>query len=126
MKARQSSKIRELGDALATEGFLSLDEQAKVLGLCRSTAWTILKANHKASGLSAAVINCMLATPQLPPLVRAKVVEYVEEKAAGLYGDSKTKLRRFIARLSVEHGHQARTIVDAKRHTIERHPKLVA
>jgi len=126
MKARQSSKIRELGDALATEGFLALDEQAKALGLCRSTAWTILKANHKASGLSAAIINRMLATPQLPPLVRAKVVEYVEEKAAGLYGDSKTKLRRFIARLSVEHGHQARTIVDAKRHTIERHPKLVA
>ena len=37
LKARQSSKIREIGAALITAGFVSLDAQAKVLGLPRST-----------------------------------------------------------------------------------------
>jgi hypothetical protein len=101
MKTRQASKIRELGDALITSGFVTLDQQARALGLCRSTTWTILKGNHKTSGLSASVINRMLAAPQLPPLVRLKILEYIEEKAAGLYGHGKTQLRRFAARLSV-------------------------
>jgi hypothetical protein len=80
VKARQSSKIKELGDALIAIGCLSLDHQAEALGLARSTTWTILKANHKGSGLSAIVINRMLATPQLPPLVRAIILEYIDEK----------------------------------------------
>jgi hypothetical protein len=95
VKARQASKIREIGDALIALGYLALDEQAKALGLARSTAWTILQANHKSSGLSATVINRMLAAPQLPPLVRAIIVEYIDEKVAGLYGHSKLQLRRF-------------------------------
>ena len=101
-KARQSSKIRELGDALVTAGFVTLDKQAQAIGLCRSTTWTILKGNHKTSGLSATVINRMLAAPQLHPLVRQKILEYIEEKAAGLYGHRKISLRRFVARLSVK------------------------
>ena len=44
VKARQASKIREIGKALITTGFVSLDAQAKVLGLPRSTAWRILSA----------------------------------------------------------------------------------
>jgi hypothetical protein len=99
MKARQSRKIREIGDALVREGFLTLDQQADALGLCRSTAWTILRANHKTSGLSAAIINRMLAAPRLPPLVRATILEYVEEKLAGSYGHSTKQLRRFTAGL---------------------------
>ncbi len=102
MKARQSSKIRELGDALIDAGLLTLDEQATALGLCRSTTWTIFRANHKASGLSATIINRMLMSPQLPPLARAKIVEYVQEKAAGLHGHNKMQLRRFDARLSID------------------------
>jgi hypothetical protein len=62
MKARQSSKIRELAEALKSAGFLTLDEQAKALGLSRSTAWTIRRASHKASGLSASIINRPLWT----------------------------------------------------------------
>ena len=120
MKARQSSKIRELGGALVTAGFLTLDEQATALGLCRSTTWTMLKANYKASGLSATIINRMLAAPQLPPLVRAKVLEYVEEKAAGLYGHSKTQRRRFTARLSVARVALAQTQLHAKHHEAEK------
>jgi hypothetical protein len=107
VKTRQARKIRELGDALVLEGFPTLDQQAEVLGLCRSTAWTILKANHKASGLSAAVINRMWAAPRLPPLVRAKILEYFDEKIAGSYGHSKTQIRRFTARLGAKRSRQS-------------------
>jgi hypothetical protein len=100
MKAQQSAKIRELGDALVAAGIFALDDQAEALGLSRSTTWTILKGKHKASGLSAKIINRILAAPQLPSLVRAKVLEYVEEKAAGCYGHSDALRRRFVMRLS--------------------------
>jgi hypothetical protein len=113
MKARQSSKIREIGDALVVMGLLALDEQARALGLARSTAWTILQANHKSSGLSATVINRMLAAPQLPPLARAIILEYVDEKVAGLYGHSKLQLRRFTARLAEQRIGHAGTKVAA-------------
>src|SRR5882724_6135272 len=76
-KARQAHKIRELGDALVAAGYNSLDQQAKTLGLPRSTTWTIIRAGHKSSGLSAAVINRILSTPQLPSEVRARILEYV-------------------------------------------------
>jgi hypothetical protein len=76
VKARQSSKIRELGEALITAGFVSLDAQARVLGLPRSTAWTILSANHKSTGISAKIIRRMLSSEPLPQLVRAKIIQY--------------------------------------------------
>jgi len=100
-KTRQAAKIRELGEALIASGILTLDAQAEALGLSRSTTWTILKGSHKSSGLSAAIINRILAAPQLPPLVRAKVLEYIEEKTAGLYGDCQPRLRKFVALLSI-------------------------
>jgi hypothetical protein len=78
VKARQSSKIREIGEALITAGFVSLDAQAKALGLPRSTAWTILSAEHKDTGISARIICRMLSSERLPPLVSAKIMEYVE------------------------------------------------
>ncbi len=102
MKERQSSKIRELAEAVKAAGFVTLDEQAKALGLSRSTAWTIRKASHKASGLSASIINRMLAAPGLPPIARTKILEYIEEKAAGLYGGTRSQRRKFAARLSIE------------------------
>jgi hypothetical protein len=60
-KARQSSKIRELRIALRRAGLIGLDEQARALGLPLSTTWKILKADHKASGLSAMVISRILS-----------------------------------------------------------------
>jgi hypothetical protein len=100
MKARQSAKIRELGQALIDAGLRSLDEQAYALGLSRSTAWTILKTCHKSSGLSAAIIERMLGSSKLPPRARAILVEYVEEKSFGLYGGSRRQQQRFAVRLS--------------------------
>ena len=97
-KARQSNKIRELRLALRRAGLIGLDEQAQALGLPRSTTWKILKRD-KASGLSAMVINPMLSAPRLPPVVRTKILEYVREKADGLYGHGKRELLRFSARI---------------------------
>jgi len=111
VKARQRSKIKEIGDALVASGFCTLDEQTTALGLNRSTTWTLLKANHKNSGLSAAVISRMLNAPHLPPLVRAKIIEYIKEKSEGIYGHRKLPLRRFTRTLSVKR----RTVVRVER-----------
>jgi len=102
MKSRQAAKIRELGQSLIDAGFVTLDQQSEALGLARSTTWTILRASHKGSGLSAAVINRMLLSPELPPLARRKILEYTTDKLAGVYGGSPTQRRRFFARLSIE------------------------
>lgn len=101
-KGRQTTRIQEIKCALVTSGFLALDEQAKALGMSRSTTWTILRANHKASGLSAGTINRILSAPQLPPLVRITVLRYVEEKTAGRYGDTKIRIRKFANRVHIE------------------------
>ena len=100
MKARQSAKIRELGQALIDAGLRTLDAQADALGLPRSTAWTIVKTRHKTSGLSAGSIERMLRSSKLPPRARATIVEYVEEKSFGLYGGSRRQQQRFAVRLS--------------------------
>jgi hypothetical protein len=102
MKARQNSKVRKIGQALRAAGFLTVGQQAKALGLCRSTTFSLFQGNHKSSGLSPAVINRMLATPKLPRSVRTVILEYVEEKCAGLYGHSRDSLRRFTASLVEE------------------------
>ena len=99
-KARQAIRIKELGAALAADGFVTLDEQARALGLSRSTAWAVLQANHKASGLTVPTINRMLSSPELPPNVRFTILKYVEEKLAGHYGHNNKQLRRFKAGFS--------------------------
>ena len=96
-KAWQATRIGELRAALAADGLVTLDEQARALGLSRSTAWAVLKANHKTSGLAAGTINQMLSSPELPPRARGTILTYVDEKLAGLYGHNKTQLRRFAA-----------------------------
>ena len=100
MKATQCSKIRELRQALVDAGHLTLDQQAKSLGVSRSTAWAVLKGNHKSSGLSTTLINRMLASPQLPRSAKKIILEYVEEKSTGAYGHGMERLRQFRARLA--------------------------
>jgi hypothetical protein len=102
MKARQAAKIREIGQTLIDAGFLKLGEQSKALGLARSTTWTILRANHKCTGLSAAVIDRMLLSPGLPPLARQKILQYIADKLAGVYGGSRRHRRRFFNHLSIK------------------------
>jgi hypothetical protein len=99
MKAKQSAKIRDLRQALMKLGFVTLDKQARVLELSRSTTWTVMRGSHKCSGLSAGIIKRMLNSPQLPPLARTVLLEYVEEKSAGTYGHGQYRLRIFRAQL---------------------------
>lgn len=100
MKLRQATSIRQIADALRASGFYSLDKQARALGVARSTAWTILKSAHKSSGLSAKLINRMLAGQHLPPLVRTKILDYVQEKAAGDYGHNSKLRNKFVTALA--------------------------
>src|SRR5262245_7790525 len=99
LKARQIAKIREIRDALVESGHVALDDQASVLGISRSTTWTVVGGTHKTSGLSASVIARMLAAPRLEPAVRSKILEYVSEKSNGHYGGTKRRLRVFIRRV---------------------------
>ena len=91
----QSAKIRELRQALVASGFPTLGQQAMALGLSRSTAWTVLKGNHKGSGLSATIIKRMAASPQIPAAAKKILLEYIEQKCAGAYGHSKDRVREF-------------------------------
>jgi hypothetical protein len=99
-KVRQAAKLTALREALIKAGFRSLDAQSAALGLGRSTTWTILSGKHKSTGLSAATISRILATPHLPLKVRAIVIEYVEERLAGLYGHNSGRLKAFSERIA--------------------------
>ena len=50
MKARQTRKIEQLREVFLTNGRLRVREQAKLLGLCPSTAHAVLQRNYKNSG----------------------------------------------------------------------------
>ena len=69
-KARQSRKIRELRTALRGAGLIRLDDQARALGLPRSTTWKILKGDHTAS-VNAALASSRVSTT--PPRFSAAV-----------------------------------------------------
>ena len=117
MRKRQNAKIEELRNALAASGLRKLDMQAEALALPRSTTWHLLKGNHKGSGLSVSVIKRILAAPRLPSPVRVKVLEYIAEKAAGLYGGSQFRLNKFISQLPLSAIEAAglRTVVSPKK-----------
>jgi len=98
-KVRQASKIRELRAALIEAGLIGIDQQARALGLRRSTAWAILSGGHKNSGLSASIAIRMLSAPDLPALARSKILEYVREKISGDYGHGIRRSREYASRV---------------------------
>ena len=106
-KATQRMKIGELRQALLDAEFVSLDQQARALGLTRSTTWSVLKGAHKATGLTASVIQRMLSSPTLPPKARRVIEEYVEQKSAGAYGHGENRLRTFRTKLKRLMNHTA-------------------
>jgi hypothetical protein len=63
----------EATHALTSAGYFSLDEQAKALGLHRSTAWTIIKKKHKLGRLNRQTAQRILENPDTPLSVRAIV-----------------------------------------------------
>ena len=66
-----SKELERISEALVSSGYISLDEQAKALGVVRSTAWTIVNNKHKLGRLSVKTIT------ETPPKVRTVVQEYV-------------------------------------------------
>jgi hypothetical protein len=103
MQPEHLGRIRSICDALVAAGFETLDKQADVLSLPRSTTWNIVHGNHKKSGLSADLLGRMLKSPRLPASVRAKIIEYIEVKLGGGFGYNKVQQRRFRARLETVH-----------------------
>ena len=73
--------LQHISEALIACGYTKLDEQAKALGVRRSTAWTIVKVKHKLGRLSSKTTSCILANPETPPLVRNVVREYLDERS---------------------------------------------
>ena len=61
----------------------------------------------KSSGLSATIINRMLASDHLPLRVHLKLLEYIAEKMSGAYGDRTHRLKAFASRISPVHMHAA-------------------
>ena len=93
-KARQTSKIAQIRKALIAAGHRTAAQQAFALGVGRSTAWALL--NHdKRTGPSSVVLKRVLSSPNLPPAVRRKVEQYINEKIAGRYGHTKRWLLLF-------------------------------
>jgi hypothetical protein len=91
-KARRSIKLREVEVALRRAGLIALDEQARALGLSRTTTWKILRGNRRSYEPSAATINRILCAPRLPFAVRIKILEYVQERVSGMYYMGTTNL----------------------------------
>ena len=75
--ALRHNALRAITDALIRSGYKSLDAQARALGICRSTAWTVIKQKHKLGRLHDNTTTKILANPELPVQVRAAVEAYV-------------------------------------------------
>ena len=83
--------IEEISNALIASGYLTLDKQAKALGVHRSTAWTIVKTKHKLGRLSAKTTHRILANPETPPAVRTVIQKYLAERS-DIFSAAQTKL----------------------------------
>lgn len=53
--------LQQIREALVQSGYTKLDQQAKALGVHRSTAWTLVKTRHKLGRLSAKTTQRILA-----------------------------------------------------------------
>ena len=69
-----------IADALVAAGYISLDEQAKALGLRRSTTWTIIRKKHKLGRLNRQTAQRILKNRTTPPSVRAIIQKTYLEK----------------------------------------------
>jgi hypothetical protein len=75
-----SIELERISEALIASGYISLDQQAKALGLHRNTAWTIINNKHKLGRLSNKTVGRILTNPQTPPAVRAVLVDYLAKR----------------------------------------------
>ena len=88
-----SDKLRELRAALVDAGFLTLHQQARSLGLSRSTAWKVLKERQWPVGDPHQANVCITATPTNA----AKIIhEHEGKKSAGAYGPARNDCVYFV------------------------------
>lgn len=73
------SFVEAIVSALAASGHVTLDDQARALGIPRSTAWTIISCKHKTGRLSKKVVARMLNNPDLPSAVRTVIEGHLGE-----------------------------------------------
>ena len=69
--------LQQIREALVQSGYTKLDQQAKALGVHRSTAWAIIKTRHKLGRLR------ILANADTPPSVRSVIQKYLAERSLG-------------------------------------------
>ena len=74
-------RLQDIADALVAAGYTSLDEQAKALGVTRSTAWNIVNGKNKLDRLARKTTKRILANPDTPPSVRAIIQQYLAERS---------------------------------------------
>ena len=72
--------IQPIANAVIEAGFISLDAQAKALGVSRSTAWTIMKAKHKLRPFNSKTAHCILTNANTPVSVRELVQTMLEDR----------------------------------------------
>jgi hypothetical protein len=101
-KARKAAKLAEIRKALVAAGYDTTARQAAVLGVCRATAWVVLNRDKRV-GPSAKVIKRILSSPNIPPAVRRKVEEYIQERSSGLYGHCVSATRAFSSQFDMRH-----------------------
>jgi hypothetical protein len=82
-------RLQHISKALIACGYTSLDQQAKALGIHRSTAWTIIKTKHKLGRLSAKTTSRILANPETPSRVRAVIQQYLAERSITAGGNNR-------------------------------------
>src|SRR5689334_12674294 len=90
LNERNSSHLRTIpsrpvAEALIAPGYTSLDEQAKALGLNRSTTWTIVKNKHKLGYLNSKTTQRILANPTTPQSVRSIIQQYLAQPFDALH-----------------------------------------
>ena len=93
-EVRRTTPVQHIADALVAAGYSSLDDQAKALGVHRSTAWTIIKTKHKLGHLNAKTTERMLANPELPPCIRDVLQRYAQPKDHLLGRRPKRRIRQ--------------------------------
>jgi hypothetical protein len=79
---RRSPIEHIIAAALVAEGYTTLDQQAKALGIHRNTTWTIVREKHKLGRLNSGTTRRILANPDTPASVRDVIRQYLAERLA--------------------------------------------
>ena len=88
---RRTVGLQQISEALIASGYTTLDQQAKALGISRSTAWTIIKTKHKMGRLHTKTTQRILANPDTPPFVRSVIKQYLAERSIAVHRQPRRK-----------------------------------